>query len=156
VAAENYGQTNVKQVEGQQHPDRNAQFEHINESIRRQHEAGNPSISVDAKKKENVGDFKNDGQELRPTYDPEAVRSHDFIDKILGKVTPYGVYDIEQNKGGVSVGISHDTGEFSVNAIRAWWHEMGKHLYPNPSSLFSIHYCRWRREQRVSTSTMEI
>jgi len=123
-------QANKKKVEGQQHPDRNAQFEHINENVRQQIENGNPAISVDTKKKENVGDFKNAGQELRPKYDPEEVRCHDFIDKILGKVSPYGVYDIEKNEGWVSVGISHDTGEFSVNAIRAWWNEMGKPLYP--------------------------
>jgi len=128
-------QTNTKRVEGQQHPDRNAQFEHINESIRQQVEKRNPAISVDAKKKEKIGDFKNNGQELRPQYDPEAVRSHDFIDKVLGKVTPYGVYDIEHNDGWVSVGISHDTGEFSVNAIRAWWNEMGKTLYPEATTL---------------------
>ncbi len=128
-------QTNKKKVEGQQHPDRNAQFEHINESVRRQIEDGNPSISVDTKKKEKIGDFKNNGQELRPKYDPEEVRSHDFIDKVLGKVSPYGVYDIEKNKGWVSVGISHDTGAFAVNTIRTWWNEMGQPLYPNATSI---------------------
>lgn len=128
-------QSNKKKVEGMQHPDRNAQFEHLNESIRRQMAAGNPAISVDTKKKELVGNFKNVGKELRPKYNPEEVNTHDFPDKILGKVSPYGVYDIEKNNAWVSVGLSHDTAEFSVNSIRAWWNEMGKPLYPNTTSL---------------------
>ncbi len=128
-------QTNKKKVDGKQHPDRNAQFEHINECIRSQTEMGNPAISVDTKKKEMVGDFKNNGQELRPKYDPEEVRAHDFIDPLLGKVSPYGVYDIEKNEAWVSVGISHDTAEFSVNAIRTWWSEMGAPRYANATSL---------------------
>jgi hypothetical protein len=128
-------QANKKKVEGQQHPDRNAQFEHINERIRRQTESGNPAISVDTKKKENVGNFKNVGKELRPKYDPEEVEAYDFVDKVLGKASPYGVYDIEKNNAWVSVGISHDTGEFAVNTIRAWWNEMGKPLYPHATSL---------------------
>lgn len=128
-------QKNRKKVEGKQHPDRDAQFEHINESIRRQIESGDPAISVDTKKKENVGDFKNDGQELRKKYDPEEVRGHDFIDKVLGKVSPYGVYDIEKNEGWVSVGVNHDTAEFAVASIRAWWYEMGKPSYIDPDSL---------------------
>jgi arginine repressor len=90
-------QANRKNVEGRQHPDRNAQFEHINENIRRHIEEGNPCISVDTKKKELVGDYRNGGRELRPKYDPEEVRVHDFIDPELGKVSPYGVYDIEKN-----------------------------------------------------------
>ena len=128
-------QANRKKIDGKQHPDRNAQFEHINESIRRQIEAGEPAISVDTKKKELVGDFKNEGRELRPKYDPEEVRAHDFADPKLGKVSPYGVYDIEKNEAWVSVGISHDTAEFSVNTIRSWWNEMGKPLHANASSL---------------------
>jgi len=128
-------QKNKKKIEGKQHPDRNAQFEHINESIRVELEAGNPVISVDTKKKELVGNFKNEGQELRPTYDPEEVNGHDFPDKLLGKVSPYGVYDIEKNEAWVSVGISHDTAEFSVNTIRSWWKEMGQTLYKDASSL---------------------
>lgn len=128
-------QNNKKKIEGKQHPDRNAQFEHINESIRRQLEAGNPAISVDTKKKEPVGNFKNAGSELRPKYDPEEVNGHDFPDPLLGKVSPYGVYDIEKNSAWVSVGISHDTAEFSVNSIRAWWNEMGKPLYADADSL---------------------
>lgn len=128
-------QNNKKKIEGKQHPDRNAQFEHINESIRRQLKAGNPAISVDTKKKELVGNFKNAGSELRPKYDPEEVNGHDFPDPLLGKVSPYGVYDIEKNSAWVSVGISHDTAEFSVNSIRAWWNEMGKPLYAAADSL---------------------
>lgn len=128
-------QANKKKVEGQQHPDRNAQFEHINERIRQQIESGNPAISVDTKKKENVGNFKNAGKELRPQYDPEEVKAYDFVDKVLGKASPYGVYDIEKNAAWVSVGISHDTGEFAVNTIRTWWNEMGKPLYPHVTSL---------------------
>jgi hypothetical protein len=128
-------QANKKKVEGQQHPDRNAQFEHINERIRQQLASGNPAISVDTKKKENVGNFKNAGKELRPKYDPEEVKAYDFVDKVLGKVSPYGVYDIEKNAAWVSVGISHDTGEFAVNTIRTWWNEMGKPLYPHATTL---------------------
>ena len=128
-------QNNKKKIEGKQHPDRNAQFEHINESIRRQLEASSPAISVDTKKKELVGNYKNEGQELRPKYDPEEVNGHDFPDPLLGKVSPYGVYDIENNQGWVSVGLSHDTAEFSVNTIRSWWNEMGKPLYPDAESL---------------------
>jgi hypothetical protein len=128
-------QANKKKMEGQQHPDRNAQFEHINERIRRQIKSGNPAISVDTKKKENVGNFKNAGKELRPKYDPEEVDAHDFMDKMLGKASPYGVYDIEKNNGWVSVGISHDTGEFAVNTIRTWWREMGEPLYPDATSI---------------------
>lgn len=128
-------QVNKKKVEGKQHPDRDAQFEHINEELRRQVIAGNPAISVDTKKKELIGDFRNDGAELRPQHDPEEVRTHDFKDKLLGKVSPYGVYDIEKNQAWVSVGISHDTAQFSVNTIRHWWNEMGQALYPNASSL---------------------
>ena len=128
-------QANKKKVEGQQHPDRNAQFEHINERIRRQIESSNPAISVDTKKKENVGNFKNGGKELRAKYDPEEVDAYDFVDEVLGKASPYGVYDIEKNTAWVSVGISHDTGEFAVNTIRTWWNEMGKPLYPHATSL---------------------
>lgn len=128
-------QKNKKKIEGKQHPDRNAQFEHINESIRRQVEAGNPAISVDTKKRELVGNFQNAGKELRPKHDPTEVNGHDFVDPVLGKVSPYGVYDIEKNEAWVSVGISHDTAEFSVNSIRAWWNEMGKRLYRTADSL---------------------
>lgn len=128
-------QANRKQLEGSQHPDRNAQFEHINETIRRQLEANEPVISVDAKKKELVGPYKNAGRELRPKGDPEDVNVYDFVDKETGKVAPYGVYDLEKNEAWVSVGISHDTAEFAVEAIRTWWKEMGASRYPNATSL---------------------
>jgi transposase len=128
-------QANRKRLEGAQHPDRNAQFEHINETIRRQLEAHEPVISVDTKKKELVGPYKNGGRELRAQGDPEDVNVHDFIDKEKGKVAPYGVYDISQNEAWVSVGISHDTGEFAVQTIRTWWQQMGAARYPNATSL---------------------
>jgi transposase len=128
-------QANRKRLEGLQHPDRNAQFEHINETIRRQQEAKNPVISVDTKKKELVGSYKNGGRELRAQSDPEDVNVHDFADKEKGKVSPYGVYDLQKNEAWVSVGISHDTAEFAVETIRTWWKEMGASRYPNASSL---------------------
>ena len=128
-------QANRKRMEGAQHPDRDAQFEHINETVRRQLEAGQPAISVDAKKKELVGDFKNAGRELRPKSDPVDVGVYDFVDEEVGRATPYGVYDLGQNEAWVSVGISHDTAEFSVNAMRTWWLQMGQPTYPHASSL---------------------
>ena len=114
-------QANRKTTEGSQHPDRNAQFEHINATVKAALAAGQPAISVDAKKKELVGDFKNGGKELRPKGDPEPVRVHDFEIKEQGKVAPYGVYDIGANEGWVNVGVSADTAEFAVESIRRWW-----------------------------------
>lgn len=128
-------QANRKRLEGTQHPDRNAQFEHINEMIRRQLEANEPVISVDTKKKELVGPYKNAGRELRAKGDPEDVNVHDFIDPEQRKAAPYGVYDLAKNEAWVSVGLSHDTGEFAVQAIRTWWKEMGASRYPDASSL---------------------
>lgn len=128
-------QGNKKRLEGSQHPDRNAQFEHIAETVRRQLEANEPAISVDTKKKELVGNYKNDGRELRPKNDAELVNGHDFPDPEKGKVAPYGVYDLAANEAWVSVGISHDTGEFAVQTIRTWWLEMGRSLYPNATSI---------------------
>jgi len=128
-------QGNRKVREGSQHPDRNAQFEHINAEVAKQLAAGNPAISVDTKKKELVGDFKNGGREWRPKGEPEKVRIHDFIDKELGRANPYGVYDIAMNKAWVSVGIDHDTAEFAVHTIRRWWQEMGSTAYPNATRL---------------------
>ena len=127
-------QSNKKRLEGEQHPDRNAQFEHIAEMVRRQHEKGDPAISVDTKKKEMVGSYKNAGKELRPVSDPESVNVHDFVGE-QGKAAPYGVYDLAKNEAWVSVGISHDTGQFAVASIRAWWQEMGCEAYPEASSL---------------------
>jgi hypothetical protein len=124
-----------KTREGSAHPDRNAQFEHINAQARTFQRTGEPVISVDTKKKELVGDFSNAGKEWRPAGDPEPVRVHDFIDKRLGKAIPYGVYDIGRNEGWVNVGIDHDTAEFAVESIRRWWRRMGRHAYPDASRL---------------------
>lgn len=128
-------QGNRKVLEGTQHPDRNAQFEHIAEVTRKQLAANEPVISVDTKKKELVGPYKNNGRELRPKADPEPVNVHDFVDPELGRAAPYGVYDLKANEAWVSVGISHDTAEFAVQSIRNWWNEMGIVRYPTASSL---------------------
>ena len=121
-------QANRKTREGTSHPDRNAQFEHINAEVNAFQAAGQPAISVDTKKKELVGDFKNGGRELRPKGQPEPVRVHDFGIPELGKVVPYGVYDIAANAGWVNLGINHDTAAFAVESIRRWWHELGRPL----------------------------
>lgn len=128
-------QANRKRLEGAQHPDRNAQFEHINEMIRRRLESNEPVISVDTKKKELVGPYKNAGSELRAKGDPEDVTVHDFVDPEKGRAAPYGVYDLQENEAWVSVGLSHDTGEFAVQTLRTWWTEMGAPRYPQASSL---------------------
>jgi hypothetical protein len=122
-------QANRKTVEGAQHPDRNAQFEHIHRKARLFLRAGDPVISVDTKKKELVGNFKNGGQEWHPQGDPEGVLIHDFVDPEMGRATPYGVYDLGSNSGWVSVGIDHDTASFAVESIRRWWQSMGSPLY---------------------------
>jgi Rhodopirellula transposase DDE domain len=118
-------QSNRKTKEGGKHPDRNAQFEHINATVQSFQRRGQPVISVDTKKKELVGNFKNDGREWRPHGEPEEVLVHDFMDKTLGKAIPYGVYDVGENEGWVSVGIDHDTARFAAEAIRRWWKKMG-------------------------------
>jgi hypothetical protein len=123
-------QANAKTIEGTSHPDRNAQFEHIHQRVRRYLAKGDPVISVDTKKKELVGEFKNGGQELRPQGMPEKVRVHDFVIPELGRAIPYGVYDLGTNTGWVSVGIDHDTAEFAVETIRRWWRWMGRKRYP--------------------------
>ena len=123
-------QANAKTREGGAHPDRNAQFEHINERIRQVQAEGQPVISVDTKKKELVGDFKNSGREWRPKGQPEPVRVHDFIIPELGRANPYGIYDLAHNKGWVCVGTDHDTAAFAVSTIRRWWAGMGTSLYP--------------------------
>lgn len=122
-------QANAKTKEGGNHPDRNAQFEHINALVNEFQAEGQPAISVDTKKKELVGDFKNNGRALRPKGSPEPVRVHDFVIKEKGKVAPYGVYDIAANEGWVSVGIDHDTAAFAVESIRRWWNRLGKKRY---------------------------
>jgi hypothetical protein len=124
-----------KTREGEQSPDRNAQFENINKTAKKFIAKGQPVVSVDTKKKELVGDFKNGGHEWQPKRTPEPVRVHDFIDEELGKVIPYGVYDTERNEAWVSVGVDHDTAEFAVATLERWWREMGKKSYPNATEL---------------------
>ena len=128
-------QANAKTREGANHPDRDAQFRHINETVKAAITAGQPTISVDTKKKELIGDFKNAGRERRPKGSPERVRTHDFKDKTLGKVNPYGVYDVAQDTGWVSVGIDHDTAAFAVASIRGWWEQLGSGRYPEAKTL---------------------
>ena len=122
-------QANRKTKEGQDHPDRDAQFEHINRRVREFQRERRPVVSVDAKKKELVGDFRNPGRGWRPHGRPEDVRAKDFKDKRLGKAIPEGVYDLSRNEGWVSVGVDHDTAEFAVESIRRWWQEMGSSAY---------------------------
>ncbi len=124
---------NRKTREGSSHPDRNAQFEFINASVGRFPLRGQPAVSVDTKKKELVGDFKNGGREWHAQGEPEEVRVHDFLDKTLGKAIPYGVYDMINNQGWVSVGIAHDTAQFATASIRRWWDEMGQCRFPKAS-----------------------
>jgi Rhodopirellula transposase DDE domain len=123
-------QANSKVREGDSHPDRDAQFAHINASVTRALSEQQPVISVDTKKKELVGDFKNAGREWRPQGQPEEVRVHDFLIKELGRAVPYGIYDLAANAGWVSVGIDHDTAAFAVQTIRTWWHSVGARRYP--------------------------
>src|SRR6202790_1407594 len=128
-------QANRKTNEGGDHPDRDAQFSYINQSVTTALAAQQPVISVDTKKKELVGDFKNAGREWRPQGQPEAVRVHDFLIKELGRAVPYGIYDLAANAGWVSVGMNHDTAAFAVNAIRRWWQEIGRVRYPDAKYL---------------------
>jgi Rhodopirellula transposase DDE domain len=123
-------QANRKTREGGSHPDRNAQFEHLNNQVRRRQQRGQPVISVDTKKKELVGDFRNGGREWQPSGQPEDVRVHDFQDKELGKAIPYGVYDVTHDQGWVSVGITHDTAYFATATIQRWWQKMGAARFP--------------------------
>jgi hypothetical protein len=128
-------QSNRKTKEGGAHPDRNAQFEYINASVDQFQQRGQPVISVDTKKKELVGAFKNGGREWQPKGKPEEVLVHDFVDAQLGKVIPYGVFDLSRNEGWVSVGIDHDTAQFAVQAIGRWWQKMGAKRYPQARAL---------------------
>jgi len=156
-------QANQKTREGGNHPDRDAQFAHINRTVKAAIAASEPAISVDTKKKELVGDFKNAGRELRPQGQPEPVRVHDFKLPELGKVAPYGVYDIAANHGWVSVGIDADTGAFAVESIRRWWQKLGQARYPNARCLTITADCGgsngarvrlWKRElQRFADET---
>ena len=142
-------QANSKTREGSQHPDRDAQFEHINAQVRAFQDAGQPAISVDTKKKELVGDFKNAGRELRPKSQPEPVRVHDFALPELGKVAPYGVYDIAANTGWVNLGITSDTAAFAVESIRRWWHELGHARYAEARRLLITADCGGSNGVRV-------
>ena len=142
-------QANRKTREGTSHPDRDAQFEYINEQVKQALAAGEPAISVDTKKKELVGDFKNSGRDYRPKRQPEAVRVHDFLIPELGRAAPYGVYDIADNTGWVSVGIDHDTASFAVNAIRRWWQTMGQPRYPHATRLLITADCGGSNGARV-------
>lgn len=128
-------QGNKKTLEGSGHPDRNEQFEHINKQVTHQLSKGEPVISVDTKKKELIGRFKNNGQTWRPKGEPTEVKVHDFIEE-AGRANPYGVYDIGTDEGWVSVGTDHDTAAFAVQTIRRWWHVVGSKAYPNANELF--------------------
>jgi Rhodopirellula transposase DDE domain len=158
-------QANRKTREGANHPDRNAQFEHINAEVKTFQAAGQPVISVDTKKKELVGDFKNGGRELRPKGQPAPVRVHDFVIPGLGKAVPYGIYDVSADAGFVNVGISADTGEFSVASIRRWWYEVGAVRYPAAKQLLINADCGgsngvrlrlWKRELQVLADELGI
>ncbi len=156
-------QVNRKTKEGANHPDRDAQFEHINSQAIDFQNNEQPVISIDCKKKELVGDFKSNGSDYRPSGCPDQVQVHDFINKDLGKAVPYGVYDIATNEGWITVGIDHDTAEFAVNSIRCWWDRMGKQRYPTAHSILitcdgggsnGSRVRLWKRElQRLSNET---
>ena len=128
-------QSNRKTVEGRQHPDRDAQFRHVNRKAKTFQGRGEPVVSVDTKKKELVGNFRNGGREWHPKGEPEKVLVHDFKDKELGKAIPYGVYDLAANNGWVSVGVDHDTASFAAESVRRWWERMGRHAYPDAKRL---------------------
>jgi hypothetical protein len=149
-------QFNRKTHEGASHPDRNAQFEHINAKVVAAQTAGQPVISVDTKKKELIGNFKNGGSDYRPKGDPHRVKVHDFEDKALGKVVPYGVYDVGANAGWVSLGITSDTAEFAVNAIRTWIERIGRKRYPAMRELTITADCGGSNGARVRLWKVEL
>jgi len=142
-------QSNRKTREGASHPDRDAQFAHINEQVQAFQKRGGPVISVDTKKKELVGDFKNAGREWRPQGRPEEVRVHDFPDPKKNKAIPYGVYDLTRNEGWVSVGIDHDTARFAAASIKRWWRKMGRRRYPNATELLITADCGGSNSSRT-------
>jgi hypothetical protein len=150
LARLNYSLQSVRKTrEGGQHPDRDAQFQYIATMVTKFQRQRQPVISVDTKKKELIGDFKNAGREWQPQGQPEQVRVHDFIDDELGKVAPYGVYDVTANVGWVSVGIDHDTAEFAVHSIRHWWLEMGRPMYKQAKRLLITADCGGSNGYRV-------
>jgi hypothetical protein len=126
---------NRKTREGASHEDRNAQFEYINRQVLKFQKEGEPVVSIDTKKKELVGEFKNAGREWEPQGKPVEVKVHDFPEKELGKAIPYGIYDLARNEGWVSVGIDHDTAQFATASVRRWWQEMGEQRYPRATKL---------------------
>ena len=148
-------QSNRKTLEGAQHADRDLQFEYINAQMKKQFKEDNPAISVDTKKKELVGAYKNGGREYRPKGDPEKVDVHDFKGE-LGRVSPYGVYDLQDNSGWVSVGISADTSEFAVETIRRWWYSMGEERYPELSELLITADCGGSNGYRTRLWKLEL
>ena len=146
----NYSLQSLRKTrEGANHPDRDAQFHYIAKMVRNFQRQRQPVVSVDTKKKELIGDFKNAGKEWQPKGEPEHVRVHDFIDTELGKVAPYGVYDLTANQGWVSVGIDHDTAEFAVHSIKRWWLEMGRPLYKQAKRLLITADCGGSNGNRV-------
>ena len=149
-------QSNRKTKEGTSHPDRDAQFLHISEHVKDFQRHNQPVISVDTKKKERVGEFKNNGQEWCKKGEPIEVNIHDFVDKKLGKVIPYGIYDLSANKGWVNVGINNDTAEFAVESIRHWWYEMGKTLYPSATDLLINADCGGSNGNRIRLWKFEL
>jgi hypothetical protein len=150
LTGEGYSLQSVRKTrEGAQHPDRDAQFQFLNAQVQAAIKARQPVISVDTKKNELVGDFKNAGQEWQKKKTPVEVRVHDFIDPVLGKAAPYGVYDLAANQGWVSVGIDHDTAEFAVESIRRWWRQMGKPIYPKAKRLLITADCGGSNGYRV-------
>jgi hypothetical protein len=149
-------QVNRKTHEGASHPDRDAQFEHINASVIAAQAAGQPVISVDTKKKELLGNFRNGGSDYRPKGEPRRVNVHDFQDKTLGKVVPYGVYDIAANAGWVSLGVTSDTSQFAVNAIRTWIERIGRPRYPRMRELTITADCGGSNGARVRLWKVEL
>lgn len=149
-------QSNRKTIEGKQHPDRNAQFEFIAKRIKSQARRAEPSISVDTKKKEVLGNLKNPGRILRPSKSPIEVEIHDFPKKDLGKAVPYGVYDLQHDEAGVSVGISHDTAQFAMAAIRRWWNKMGKKRFPEGKRLLITADCGGSNSPRAKLWQIEL
>jgi transposase len=149
-------QSNRKRKEGADHPDRDAQFLYISNRTKGFQRRGQPVISVDTKKKDLIGEFRNAGREWFPKGEPEEVNIHDFADKKLGKVVPYGVYDIFRNQGWVSVGITHDTAAFAVEAIRRWWYAMGRLVYPRANEMLITADCGGSNGFRVKLWKVEL
>jgi hypothetical protein len=149
-------QSNRKADEGTNHPDRNAQFEYINAEVLAARAAGEPVISVDTKRKELVGNYRNAGSDWRPKGDPLRVNVHDFPDKEVGKVAPYGVYDITANAGWVSLGITHDTAAFAVASIRTWLDKIGRTRYPNAHEITITADCGGSNGSRVRLWKVEL